>query len=510
MPQPIFLRLRTLVPRQPSATLLSCRCSILLNLSISRPASFSDQKTRAQSTDRKPLGSNRQPPPSVPKATLRRVTSSALRGGFRNVRGAFSGTGLKATFEKNPGEFFIAIICLLGAAGAVVYATRLYYTYFYHEQFTRYPAPIAKSLRRALYFSNYKPDPQRALKYYKMALEQCDQFGLDPFSDDVLGIKIQLAAWLEKIGNYNNAAKVLETILTDCKRWVETMEETARDGATPSMLSRGSPTAVSSDRPLESTQSLSDETVPAESMWGKRTRILAKAIGISVKLGDLYADEHLMQNELAHGHLVWAVETALKESQRRAVEGLKDGEGEWMSAEAIGGALESLGHSYESRSQYHLAIPLFFQALRLSRDPCHSAVIMNNLAASFAQYPSQAPYQASAAADFTPSAELSPNAASPEDARRFNLESAFRWATNANFHATQTQGEQRTSECDQACAVSLCNLGDILAMLGNVEDARRKFEECIKLSRNIGFSPGVFQAEQGLRRLEATMANVSG
>ena len=38
-------------------------------------------------------------------------------------------------------------------------------------------------------------------------------------------------------------------------------------------------------------------------------------------------------------------------------------------------ALLALAHSYESKSQFHLAVPLFLQALRLCNDPCHSAVI---------------------------------------------------------------------------------------------------------------------------------------
>ena len=222
------------------------------------------------------------------------------------------------------------------AAGATVYAVRLYYTYFYHEQFTRYPAPIAKSLRRALYYSNYSPDPQRALKYYRMALEQCEECRLDPFSDDVMGIKIQLAAWLEKIGNYENATKVLEALLADCKRWVEVMEKSVKDGTAPRIVSPPPPHDVSPQALAQS-----DEQTPApETIWGKRTRVLGKAIGIGIKLGELYADEHVLENEKAHERLIWAVETALGELRRRSTEGLKEGEGDWMSSEAIGGSLE--------------------------------------------------------------------------------------------------------------------------------------------------------------------------
>lgn len=83
------------------------------------------------------------------------------------------------------------------------------------------------------------------------------------------------------------------------------------------------------------------EPVPEpENLWGKRRRVLARSVGISAKLGELYADEHVLQSDVAGERLIWAVETILKEMQRRQVEGVKEGEGDWMSPEETGGALE--------------------------------------------------------------------------------------------------------------------------------------------------------------------------
>jgi hypothetical protein len=225
---------------------------------------------------------------------------------------------------------------LTAAAGAGLYAVYLYFNYFYHRQFTRYPEPVAKAMRRALYYSNYNPDPQRALKYYKQALDLCKELAMDPFSDDVMGIRIQLAAWLEQIENYQVSAKVLEALLDDCKRWVEVMEKSVRDGTAPKLVSPPAKTPGET----EGNEQAAADAPPPETLWGKRTRVLAKAVGISVKLGELYSNEHVMQQDLAHDRIIWSVETALKESRRRSVEGLKEGEGEWMSPESIGGALE--------------------------------------------------------------------------------------------------------------------------------------------------------------------------
>ena len=73
---------------------------------------------------------------------------------------------------------------------------------------------------------------------------------------------------------------------------------------------------------------------------GKRTRVLGKTIGISVKLGEHYANEYIANQEAAEEKLVWAVTAMLKEQKRREDEGVKEGEGQWLSNEEIGGSLE--------------------------------------------------------------------------------------------------------------------------------------------------------------------------
>lgn len=225
-----------------------------------------------------------------------------------------------------------------GLAGVSIYIVKLYFDYFQSRQFTKYPKPIAKSLRRALYYTNISPEPNLARKYYKQALEQCNELRLDPFSDDVLGIRIQTAAWLEKIGNYQGAITVLDSVLKDCLKWVEWMEKSVADGIVDKS---GKPPPVKvlpeGQRPITVVDDAED--IP-ENLWHKRTRLLAKAVGTSTKLGTLYSDEHVMEPENAQTRLAWAVETALTESRRRREEGVKKEEGPWMSPEEIGGAME--------------------------------------------------------------------------------------------------------------------------------------------------------------------------
>ncbi|KAK4156252.1 hypothetical protein C8A00DRAFT_12790 [Chaetomidium leptoderma] len=472
---PLVLRL------QPSR----CRQQTLLALSIlpanhqCRPKSTSPPNQDSESSA-KQAGQTPNPSPSLKGMLWRAIKTDTSRAWY-----VIRHTSFSEVMRRNPGEAFGAIVAVVGAVAIFVYCVYAYYTYFNSRQFTRYPDPVAQALRKALYFSNHDPDPQRALRYYKQALELCDQEGLDHFSDDVTGIKIQVAAWLENIESYQNAISVLENLLGDCKRWVEVMEKSAEEGSLPKLepppavaAKEGEPVAL--EKPLEN-------------IWAKRSRLLAKAVSISVKLANLYSDEHVLERELAHERLVWAVETTLRETQRRAKEGPKEGEGAWMSPEEIGGSLEALAQSYQDKTQYHLALPLFFQALRLCQDPCHIALLMNNISTSFAEHPlipaGDAPVHAMM--------EDSKTWVTAAEQRASYLASAQRWAQNAISHASEPQDEKRTPECDQACAVSLSNLGSVLAMLGKTTEARVKYEQSIALSKKFGFDD--YAAEAGAR-----------
>ncbi|OTA96368.1 hypothetical protein M434DRAFT_116655 [Hypoxylon sp. CO27-5] len=455
------------------------------------------QQRRHQSSAREP---NEQKLPLPPSKLLLRALREGLS--LRPILSAFRSQSLRSVFRQSPEELVIAIILLCAVTGICIYVGYAYFSYFQSRQFTRFPPQIAKSLRRALYYSNYAPDPKLALKYYKIALEQCSEAGLDPFSDEVMGLKIQLAAWFEKIGSYRNSIEVLESLLRDSKKWVEVMEKSVRDG-----LVDNSGRLVGVPKPQPSTGEEGGEsekhTIP-ENLWAKRTRILGKSVGISVKLGELYSNEHVLQGDSAGEHLVWAVETVLKELQRRQVEGVKEGEGDWMTPEQIGGALEALGNHYESKSQYYLSAPLFLQAISLSPpNSCHTAVLMNNLAISLAQQPVQGPLEPSQISQ----ASGSNVAARPT--RSTLLASARSWALQAQKTAEKVQGEDRTDECDEACAVALCNLGDIAAMAGDIDEARRRFNESLSLSRRIAFEQGTIQAQDGLQRLSTKSSSSS-
>ncbi len=188
--------------------------------------------------------------------------------------------------------------------GMLVWVNVVYQRYIIGD-FKAYPEPVAVKLRRALYYTNIDPQPKNALKYYRQALEVADELGLDPFSEEMLGVKIQVAFFYEKIHQYQGAIDVLEVVRRDCLMWIE------RLGG-------------------------------KEGNEGKRTRVLGKTVAVSVKLAELYANVYVADREAAEEKLVWAVTALLREQKRREDEGVRDGEGEWMTNEEIGGSLEGV------------------------------------------------------------------------------------------------------------------------------------------------------------------------
>ncbi|KAF2091671.1 hypothetical protein K490DRAFT_31942, partial [Saccharata proteae CBS 121410] len=339
------------------------------------------------------------------------------------------------------------------------FGVHLYAPFFYNNYilgaFHAYPEEVAKKLRRALYFSQERSlKPKEVIKHYREALEVADQMGMDPFSDEILGIKFQLASFFEQLQDYQRAIDVLEIVKRDCLLWVD---------------------------------------VVGDKHWndGQRTRVLGKTIGISVKLGDLYTNSYVKKPDKAEEALVWAVTTVLKEKARREKEGVKEGEGEWINDEQMGASMEALASHYVQRDEHYLATPLLLQALsHCPPKSCHSVILMNNIATSLSQQappPSPAPAAANTPAPPT---------------RAVLTDQAEQWATKALTLAASIAPPGRDPECDTGCVVATHNLGKMAETRGNLAQARKRYQESASLAKAIGFDDGVQESEEALRRLK--------
>lgn len=347
-------------------------------------------------------------------------------------------------------------------AGGLIYANYIYKTYIIGA-FHNYPEEVAQKLRKALFYTNMELQPQEAIKYYRQALEVAQEVGMDPFSDEIMGVKIQVAKLMEDVQQNHRAIEVLERMRIDNLAWLEQVGN-------------------------------------LEHKKKQRTNVLAKTIAICVKLGDLYGSPAIWDRDMAQERLVWAVEASLKEGQRRQNENVKEeAEGPWLTDEEMGASLESLAHGYEAKDQHYLATPLFLQALSLyPNKDCHTVVLMNNLASSLAQ---QSPAAAREAQAFATSQNIKERPAGPAVTRETMVANAKTWAQKALDVAATIKPPLRNEECDMGCAVAMHNLGEFAEMSKDVELAKKKYEEAISLSRAIGFEEGVEQSSARLRDL---------
>ncbi|KAG8529556.1 uncharacterized protein KY384_006193 [Bacidia gigantensis] len=352
----------------------------------------------------------------------------------------------------------------------------VYVNYFYKvyilDQFAAFPEPVAQQLRKAIYFTNMDLQPPRALKYYQQALQLAAQMGMDPFSDAILGVRIEIAFLFEKANARPAAIRVLEDMREKMSDWLEKRDE---EGNVIGEPVEAKPGEEGGEEDAEKVL----ENVRYRRL--RRTEVLKKTVRIAGRLGDFYSEGVALDPELAEERMVWAVTALLREQKRRDDVGVKDGEGEWFGHEEVRAALESLGTHYASQRKNYLAAPLFLQALGVGGNKdCHAVVTMNNLAAALAlQNPGMISGQPAASATQ-------------------QLDDASTWAKKALQLAQEIRPPQRTEECDEGCAVATVNLGDFAALGGNTLQARAYYIEGKSLSKGIGFQEGVARADKAL------------
>ena len=205
---------------------------------------------------------------------------------------------------------------------------------------------MAQKLRRAIYYTNIDLQPKEAFKYYKQALGVAAQLQMDPYCEEVVGIKIELARMFEKADLTKNAVEVLEIVRRELGEWMVTQggRKDGGLGGTIVEAAEGQDQGLFSSVTDASKRLVGQEDVQGGEAkgvdWAKRTVVLRTLIRTHVKLGDLYSDASLNEQALAEERLVWAVTALLKERKRREDEGEKEGESELFPDNEVGAALE--------------------------------------------------------------------------------------------------------------------------------------------------------------------------
>jgi tetratricopeptide (TPR) repeat protein len=349
--------------------------------------------------------------------------------------------------------------------GIWMYVPYLYQTYII-GQYHKYPEAVAKKLRRAIYYSKIDVNVPEALKYFEQAIDVAREEGMDPMSDEVMGIKFEIAGLMERINAYGEAIKVLDLVVAQNLEWIEAHKD---------------------DPELKK----------------QRAHVLYQTVKVQIKVAGHYANPAIWDRDTAEAKLVWAVETLVKEKQRREREGVsEEEEGPWMSDDEMGASIEELASLYSEKNQHYLAVPLYLRALSIKpTTDCHSVILMSNVASSLAQ---QSPRAARAAQAYAQSRNLqsSSTPSGPIATKEQMIDNARLWAEKALTLGQQIRPPQRTEECDIGCVVATHNLGEIAEMLGNKEAAIERYTEAVSLAKGIGYQEGLEMSSKRLRDLK--------
>lgn len=406
----------------------------------------------------------------------------------------------KGIFRKNPILLPFAIFSVVSAIGTFAYISYVEVTRI-APQYTKFPPPVADALRTAVYYTEIDLNAPKALQAYKEALHMGVEMGLHPFSDEVLGIKLQTAMMLEKAGLVKAAIEVLERTKDEALKWIEEGRKAESAPAAPAKTQAAKAPKVAAENVQVNTDAIKDaeqelrETQQLEARL--RDRALKKVVGIQMKLGELYGSDYIQEDEKAEAAQVAAVEMCLKEMHRRQKLGLpvgsaaavEGGEEPWLNMTEIATALTELATTYSAKERHELAMPLYMRALELLRVSegtsisCKQVTLLNDVATAMVGQ------------------VHNPVSANAKQSQDQIVEAARQWAQKSLDVGARIQPPIRDEECDVACVVATYNLGEIAELQKKPALAKQRYNEAKALAGGLGFEDGVAMADAALRRL---------
>ncbi|KAJ6171258.1 hypothetical protein N7470_000325 [Penicillium chermesinum] len=423
------------------------------------------RRASASSTPALRLSQAQRHPTRHPSSALNYLTSATYPTPNASVE---STVKLRRGFSrKNPILLPLALVSFVAAFTAFGYASYVEATRV-APQYHKFPGPVADTLRTAVYYTEIDLNPFKALDAYKEALRTGLELGMHPFSDEILGIKLQVAMMLEKAG---------------------------LPAPSPAQAKVEADQVQVSDEALREAEK--DLVAMQEFEARQRDRALKKVVGMEMKLAELYASDHIQDEKKAEAAQVAAVELSLKELHRRLQLGLPvgvadsdDAAGEpWLNMVEIATALAELAATYTAKERYELAMPLYMRALDLIRQSegnsvsCKQVVLLNDVATAMTgQVQKPTPGQKQGSQDQI-------------------IEAARQWAQKSIDVAARIQPPLRDEECDITCVVATYNLGEIAELQKKPDVARSRYTEALSLAKGLDYEDGVAMANAALKRL---------
>jgi len=406
----------------------------------------------------------------------------------------------KGIFRKNPIMLPLAILSVIGGIGIFAYISYVELTQI-QPQYHNFPQPVAESLRTAIYYTEIDLNPIKALNSYKEALRRALDLEMHPFSDEVMGIKLQVAMMLEKAGLVKPAIEVLERTKNETMKWIAQGRVAENAAEKKEVVKLPTP---ANDTPAnvqdKEGQDPEEELKKMQAFEARqRDKALKKVVGMEMKLAELYSSDHIQEDQRAEAARVAAVELCLKEMRRRQELGLPVGGGSdkdsdaWLNMTEIATALAELASTYTAKDRHELAMPLYLRALEMLRvaegssPSCKQATLLNDVASAMAgqvQLPA------------------SPRAQKQAVSREQTVEAARQWAQKSLEVAARIQPPVRDEECDVTCVAATYNLGELAELQNKPDQAKKRYAEARSLADGLGYEDGVAMADAALKRFK--------
>lgn len=410
----------------------------------------------------------------------------------------------KGIWRKNP---ILLPIALLSTAGAALLFAYIAYVEVTHvgPQYHKFPPPVAETLRTAVYYTEVDLNPPKALQAYKDALRIGMEMGMHPFSDEVLGIKLQVAMMLEKAGLVKPAIEVLERTKVETLKWIDEgrkdiglKSKEAAAGVDQKKTEEQDKVKIDDPEILEEQKRLKELE---EFEDRQRNKALKKSVGIQMKLAELYSSDYIQDEKKAEDAQIAAVELSLKEMHRRQALGLPVGGASqdensdtWLNLTEMATALADLASTYTSQDKPELAMPLYLRALDLLRldegdnPTCKQVTLLNGVATAMAGNAQKPARQQQQQQQPVP--------------RDHTINAAKQWAQKAIDVAARIQPPVRDEDCDLSCVAATYNLGELAELQNKREEAIKRYREAKSLATGLDFEEGVAMADSALKRLK--------
>ena len=443
-----------------------------------------------QRSQYRPLGHDRYPLSQSPPPAWRQTTQGSpfLRQTTRTYFGALPAKPsirqryiqlLKQAQKDHPVQLpILVILSFISVASLGFFA---YDDYFNKSpKFGIFPPPVEEYLRLGIYYTEIEEQPQKAIENFTAAIQKGAELQMDKWSDEVLGMRIRLAAAMEKFGLMKESIRVLDVLVQECKKKVDELDG---KGSTTSKVPASNDLAQ--DR---------------ETMLGRgdlRKKLVRKQIECLAKIGELQGSDWIQQDATAAKTLSDAIGILFRESNNPQINGFTEDNGAGMSYEEIAILLDQLATAHArlgGAEGLGTATQLSMLALQPTREAynnqpsCQEAAVLSRIGANML------------AAVEQPGAIVNGKLLDDEG-RSKARRSAGTWLRQATAMVGRIPEKERDERCAISAATATINMAVVLQDMGQKEEAKETLEKILPRVRKLDIQPLIERTEYHLREL---------